>query len=69
MLVVFLNSPCRGTSEDVLKKKQARKKKSDGGWVSLGFSKRTGDGGVRRFFFGRPLVWGFGLWGQAGAST
>jgi hypothetical protein len=38
--MVFLNSPCLETPKNVLKK--SRKKKSDGGWVGLGFSKSTG---------------------------
>jgi hypothetical protein len=50
--MVFLNSPCRETPKNVLKKK-VKKKKSDGGWVGLGFSKCTG-GSVD--FFCQPLA-------------
>jgi hypothetical protein len=50
IFMVFLNSPCRETPKNVLKKK-SREKKSDGGWVGLGFSKCTG-GSVDLFFAG-----------------
>jgi hypothetical protein len=50
--MVFLNSPCRETPKNVLKKK-VKKKKSDGGWVGLRFSKCTG-GSVDLFC--RPLA-------------
>ena len=49
--MVFLNSPCRETPKNVLKK-NLRKKKSDGGWVGLGFSQCTG--GSVDFFFAGP---------------
>jgi hypothetical protein len=50
IFMVFLNSPCRETPKNVLKKK-SRKKKSHCGWVGLGFSKCTG-GSVDLFFAG-----------------
>jgi hypothetical protein len=44
--------------------KKSQEKKTDGGWVGLGFSKCTGGGGVRRppiFFAGPSGLWVVGL--------
>jgi hypothetical protein len=49
--MVFLNLDSLPLPRNALKKK-VKKKKSDGGWVGLGFSKCTG--GVRRFVFAGP---------------
>ena len=38
IFMVFLNSPCRETPKNVLKKKVKGKKKSEGGWVGRRFS-------------------------------
>jgi hypothetical protein len=52
IFMVFLNSPCRETPKNVLKKKV--KKKKVGWWVGVSEIWLM-YGGVRRFFFGRPL--------------
>jgi hypothetical protein len=49
--MVFLNSPCRETPKNVLKKRQEKKCQMVGGWVWDLANAR----GVRRFFFCRPL--------------
>jgi hypothetical protein len=50
--MVFLNSPCRETPKNVLKKNAKKKKSRRGGWVGLGFSKSTG--GSVDFFLAAP---------------
>jgi hypothetical protein len=41
--VVFLNSPCRETPENVLKKcQETQSRLAAGGWAGLGFRKCTG---------------------------
>jgi hypothetical protein len=62
----FLNSPCRETPKNVLKKK-VKKKKSDGGWLGLGFSKCTG--GSVDLFWAAPRNHGPGPSGPRGLRS
>jgi hypothetical protein len=51
MLTGFLNSHCRETPKNVIKKAK-KKKRSGGGWVGLRFSKCTGGPGPSIFLLG-----------------